>query len=173
MIPLAALAVLDRRGRRVVLLLAGYAGFVIAAWWLFTHRIDRFWIPVLSVGSLLAGVGGVQLARLGTRWMLWAVLLGGLAANLLFIIAGAGGWNPYFVSLARLRVDRRIGDQQLVDAWHLYLNEHVPPGSAVLAVGDAEVFDLEVPVYYNTVFDDCLFEELMRAIAGGTTSGAA
>jgi hypothetical protein len=31
-----------------------------------------------------------------------------------------------------------------------------------LTVGDAQVFDLEVPVLYNTCFDDCLFEQLVR-----------
>jgi 4-amino-4-deoxy-L-arabinose transferase-like glycosyltransferase len=153
----AALTLYDQRHRRVVLLLAGYFGFVIAVWWLCTHRIDRFWIPALSVASLLAGVGADQLGRLSKRWMLIVLLIVGLTANFLFIVAGAGGWNAYFVSLARLRLD-----PGRVDAWHLYLNEHVPPGGAVLCVGDAQVFDLEMPVYYSTVFDDCLFEQLLR-----------
>jgi hypothetical protein len=33
--------------------------------------------------------------------------------------------------------------------------------SAVLLVGDAEPFDLEMPAYYNTCFDDCLLCVLM------------
>jgi len=153
----AALSLYDDRHRRLVLLLLGYFGFTIAAWWLFTHRIDRFWIPALSVASLLAGVGAAELAKLSKRGIVLVLLIGGLASNFLFIVAGAGGWNAYFVSLERLRVD-----PGRVDAWHLYLNENVPPGSAVLFVGDAEVFDLEMPVYYSTVFDDCLFEQLLR-----------
>jgi hypothetical protein len=32
----------------------------------------------------------------------------------------------------------------------------------VLLVGDAAVFDLQMPVYYNTVFDPCVFEQLAR-----------
>jgi hypothetical protein len=34
--------------------------------------------------------------------------------------------------------------------------------SGLLLVGDAQPFDLEVPVTYNTVFDDSLFEQLAR-----------
>jgi hypothetical protein len=32
----------------------------------------------------------------------------------------------------------------------------------VLCVGDAAVFDLKPPVLYNTCFDDCVFEQLVR-----------
>ena len=46
---------------------------------------------------------------------------------------------------------------------HRYLNRHVPsPGGKVLLVGDAEPFDLRVPVLYNTCFDESIFEQLMR-----------
>jgi hypothetical protein len=31
-----------------------------------------------------------------------------------------------------------------------------------LLVGDAQPFDLEMPTFYNTVFDDCLFESIVR-----------
>ena len=32
----------------------------------------------------------------------------------------------------------------------------------MLLIGDAQPFDLEVPVLYNTVFDDSIFEQLVR-----------
>jgi hypothetical protein len=53
-----------------------------------------------------------------------------------------------------------------VDPWHRYFNRHVS-GGRVLLVGDAEVFDLEVPIYYSTCFDDSLFEELVKDPATG------
>ncbi len=43
--------------RRLAWGLLRLRGFVVAVWWLFTHRIDRFWIPVLPVLALLAGAG--------------------------------------------------------------------------------------------------------------------
>ncbi len=53
-------------------------------------------------------------------------------------------------------------DAERVDPWHLYLNELGDEVTKVLMVGDAEPYDLEVPVLYNTVFDDNLFETIAR-----------
>ena len=53
-------------------------------------------------------------------------------------------------------------DPRRVDPWHLYLNAHADEVTGVLLVGDAQPFDLEVPLAYNTVFDDSIFELLAR-----------
>jgi len=151
--PLALLALLSPRRRRLVILLWVYFALVIAGWWLFTHRIDRFWIPVLSVAALLSGVGACWSRQRWWRVLVIVVLPIGLGAN--FLVA-ASGYNPYFVSLERLR-----RDPGRVDAWHRYFNRH-PIGGRVLMVGDAAVFDLEISVLYNTCFDDCLFEQLAK-----------
>ena len=155
--PLAALtfsAVGLRRWSRPLWL---YLLFVLAAWWLVTHRIDRFWIPALPVAALLAGAGATALWRWlpprGATAATLALVVLALFANFPFVATG----RPLFVSLARLR-----NDPSRVDPWHLYLNEHVPPGGAVLLVGDAQPFDLTVPAYYNTVFDDSLFIEIVE-----------
>jgi hypothetical protein len=42
-----------------------------------------------------------------------------------------------------------------------YINRNTPPGKAVLLVGEARAFDVEVPVLYNTCFDPNVFEQLM------------
>jgi 4-amino-4-deoxy-L-arabinose transferase-like glycosyltransferase len=170
-VPLAALAFVGWRVRRggrsrpagkdrsvapaaVVWLLLAYVGFVIAVWWLLTHRIDRFWIPVLPVLALLAGAGGCWIAERWWRRVLVAVLLAAAGAN--FLVASAGQGNAWFVSLARLR------DQPgWIDPWHEYFNVHLSRGR-LLAVGDAAVFDLVPPVLYNTCFDDCIFEQIVR-----------
>ena len=161
LVPLAVLAFLDRRRRRLVIALLAYFGFVIAAWWLFTHRIDRFWIPAVPLLALLGGAGACW-----SRWPWWrrlliALLLLGLVAN--FLVADlAVGYSRYFLPLDRLRHDvEQVDRPGRVDPWHHYLNTHVGRGR-VLMVGEAEVFDLEVPVLYNTCFDDCLFEQLVR-----------
>ena len=134
--------------------LLAYVGFVIAVWWLLTHRIDRFWIPVLPVVALLAGAGAAGLRERWWRILLPVLLVAGLGAN--FLVASTGQGNAWFVSLARLR-----HDPAWIDPWHEYFNTHLTAGRLLL-VGDAAVFDLTVPVLYNTCFDDCIFEQLVR-----------
>jgi hypothetical protein len=155
--PLAALSLLAGRQRRLVMWLWIYFGYVIASWWLLTHRIDRFWIPSLPVVALLAGLGATWTAAALWRRVLVPTLLLALAVSFLFAIGGPGGYNRYFVSYERLRTSA-----ERVDPWHRFLNEHVPPGHTVLVVGDAQVFDLATPVIYSTVFDDCAFERILK-----------
>jgi hypothetical protein len=131
-----------------------YAAFVIATWWLFTHRIDRFWVPVLPVLALLAGAGACWNAEVWWRRSLKGLLLVGCAAN--FLVATAGPNNAWFIPLEQLRYDT-----QWITPWHWYLNNDAT-GATVLAVGDAAVFDLKSPVLYNTCFDDCIFEQLVK-----------
>ncbi|HVC93340.1 MAG TPA: hypothetical protein VND64_06595 [Pirellulales bacterium] len=157
-VPLAALAWLAPvRRRRLAFPLFAFFTYVIAAWWLCTHRIDRFWIPALPVIAILAGFGATWSASVAWRRMLLATLLCGLAVNWLFVISGPGGYNAYFVGLEQLRYDTARADY-----WHVYLNHNVPPGYKVLTVGDCQVFDLEMPVLYNTVFDDSVFEKIYQ-----------
>jgi hypothetical protein len=137
--------------------------FVVVAWWLLTHRIDRFWLPALPAAALLAGAGAFWSEDRWWRRGVLAVLYAGLVYSLLAIVSFAGADQRYFMGLARLRVDPASGPQGgRVDPAHLYLNAHAAPGEAVLLVGDAAPFDLEIPVYYNTVFDDDWFVALVK-----------
>ena len=115
-------------------MLLAYAGFVIAVWWLLTHRIDRFWIPVLPVLALLAGAGACWSTERWWRRVLAAVLVAAAGAN--FLVAAAGQGNAWFVGLARLR-----HQPGWIDPWHEYFNTRLSRGR-LLTVGDAAVFDL-------------------------------
>ena len=153
--PLAALALLGRR-KGIIWALAAYFAVVIAAWWLFTHRIDRFWIPALPLAALLAGAGACWSRDRPWRWALMALLVLGTTYSFLAAASVGGGYNSYFISL-----DRARRDPGRVPAWHRYLNRRVTQGS-VLLIGDAAPFDLEMPVLYNTCFDDSIFEQLVK-----------
>lgn len=152
LMPLALLAWCVRHERRTVAVLWMLFGVSLGGWWLLTKRHDRFWIAALPLVALLAGLGASWTPTRAWRRLLKGVLAGGLAANLVFQVSGPGGYNAYFASLAELRSDDRRAD-----ICHLALNNLVPEGYRVLAVGDAQVFDLEMPVIYNTVFDESQF----------------
>lgn len=156
-IPLAALALATRRNRRLVWALLGYSAYVLAVWWLFTHRIDRFWIPILPLLALIGGVGVDWTTHRAWRMALIGWLIVALTLNFLMAASGGPGrCNRYFLSLNRLRED-----PLQVDAWHRYFNTFTPEGRLLL-VGDAEVFDLKMPIFYSTCFDDSLFEQLVK-----------
>jgi hypothetical protein len=126
-------------------------------WWLMTHRIDRFLVPLIPALALMAGIGATWSRAEAWKWVLRGYLVLGLAANLITVTCGLGADNRYFVAYQTLRYDP---DRE--DPWHVWLKEHVPPGKKVLLVGDAQPFDLEVPALYSTAFDLSPFEKWVR-----------
>lgn len=160
--PLAIVALLTGARRRNVALLWCYLLFVLTAWWLFTHRIDRFWVPALPIASLLAGIGATVFARRSWYGVVAVALLLALSYDFAVVATntGPGSSNRFFVPLAELR-----RDPERVTPWQQWLNQHTPTGKQVLSEGDAQVFDLEVPVIYHTAFDE---SPLMLRIAGKT-----
>jgi hypothetical protein len=127
-----------------------------------THRIDRFLVPALPVAAVLAGLGATQLAKLLGRRVLTGLLAAGCLYAVLVATSGPAGDNRYLAALDYLR-----SDPQRVMPWRLYLNDRAKNDQrAVLSVGDAEVFDFEVPVVYHTAFDDCPLEAMYATLDG-------
>ncbi len=168
LLPLACLAWLHDRSRRATMALYLLIAWVLMIWWLTTHRVDRFLVPALPWAAWLAGIGFVWSLRRPWRGMATTVLMVGLAFNFLYFISSREYDWRLLVSLADLRRDepREPGGPSRVLPIHRYLNAAVPEGKRVLLVGDAQPFDLEVPVLYNTCFDECLFERWMRDRTG-------
>ena len=54
----------------------GYAGYLFLTWWLLTHRLDRFWLPLLPVLAVLAGLGADWV-----RHRAWTYFLAGLITH--------------------------------------------------------------------------------------------
>jgi hypothetical protein len=157
-VPLAVLAFFEKRAIRLTRLLAIAIAFIFISWWLLTHRIDRFLVPIWPLAAMLAGIGATWNATLLWRRTLWTVLVIGLAYDFVLIAGGPVADNRYLMSLVELRAE----SVRRVDPWHEYLNAHAGEIKGVLLVGDAQPFDLEVPNQYNTVFDRSIFEELVR-----------
>lgn len=152
---------------RILTMAVCYAVFLFLAWQYLTHRIDRFWVPMLPILSLLAGAGAGELwdtvpALLPERTQsVTAVVRGLVAAPMLATVlfqlglatSAIGGNNSYLMNMQAL--------QQMVKTPAIALVDHIglQPGNKVLFVGEAEVFDAEFPYEYNTVFDHSIFEE--------------
>jgi 4-amino-4-deoxy-L-arabinose transferase-like glycosyltransferase len=154
--PLAVLALFSKAQRRTTLAIAAMLAFVLVMWFAFTHRIERFWLPALPLAALLAGIGAGWRFDAAWRRVVIAMLFWGLLWNL-SVIAGALAPPQLLVAYEKLR-----SDPSLAPLAHVHLNEVVLAGNSVLLVGDAEPFDLEMPAYYNTCFDPCVIEELLR-----------
>ena len=146
-----------RDWRCVILTLILVAWF--GGWFLITHRIERFLVPVLPVASLLAGVvwssGKRHKWRIGCEILLViAVVYGGIAGT-----SRLCGDNRILVALQDLRYDTAHDadpEMRRANPLHVFLNRQAAreAGDAVLFIGDAQPFDLEMPVYYHTCFDE-------------------
>ncbi len=148
---------LDPGWRRSILAVWSYVGFAFLVWWAATHRIDRFWLPMLPVVAVLAGAGGEAFRTPRSRTVL-GVLVGGvvgfqLAYCTTFVTSGFSGYDAYLVesNAARDRVEQTTAPA-VFDA-----NQTLPDDAVVLCVGEAQVFDARFQPVYNTVFDRSIF----------------
>jgi hypothetical protein len=139
-------------------LLFGYVVYLFAVWWLLTHRVDRFWLPLLPPLAILAGLGADW-----SRHLSWKVLLGilmaiGLASNATYISTGLAGPSEWTSDLATARVETR----KAVNAPLLAIDRQLPPDAKILLVGQASVFPMNHPIVYNTVFNVETIEALSK-----------
>lgn len=157
----------------------GWGVWMFLTWCWLTHRIDRFWVPLLPLGAVLAGAGGAALAARLRRWRdstvtlgpwlvtgLWGLILSGLVLfNLGYITTGLCGFSGYLLDEA---VARRIAAGQAVK---LLESAGLNRQGKVLFVGEAAVFDADFPYLYNTVFDDSIFEQWCAVPVAGRPRG--
>jgi 4-amino-4-deoxy-L-arabinose transferase-like glycosyltransferase len=151
--PIALLAV----WRRKVWLIWAFVGWQFLTWFLFTHHIDRFYVPMFPVVALLAGCGASWLwTRTPGRWCGGVLIAASLAFNI-WIMQNIGGFNAG-------RTDLRAAEKLVVSPSQRWLNDEfaadrLPANFKVLCVGEAALFHAKFPYLYNTVFDRSLFEQ--------------
>ena len=100
---LAPLAFLRRGSRPITWVLWGFVAYLFATWWLFTHRLDRFWLPLLPPLAVLAGLGADWARNRGWSILLGTVMTIALLTNLTYIstaLAGLNDWTGDLVFLA-------------------------------------------------------------------------
>jgi len=153
--PLAFLRPGTRRASRWI---AAFAAYLFLTWWFLTHRLDRFWLPMLPPLAVLAGLGADW-----TRGRAWTVLLAGVmavavATDAVYSSTALAGLNEWTGDLRALRRGvPRLLNRPLAD-----LDDRLPPGARPLLVGQAAVFHLDRPIVYNTVFDLETIETIAR-----------
>jgi len=160
-VALAPLAWLRRGSRGRAWALGGYVAYLFSTWWLVTHRLDRFWLPMLPALAVLAGLGADWVGGRAWSIALSLLLMVSVAANLVQASSGLTAFNEWTGDLRVLR--RRI--PEILNPPLARLDAESPPGARILLVGQAGVFHFEHPIVYNTVFD----RETLELLARGRT----
>ena len=152
----APLAFLRRGTRRTAILVAGFAAYLFATWWLFTHRLDRFWLPMLPPLAILAGLGADWSPRLEWRLVRDLIIAIALLTSLVYCSTALCGLNEWTGSLTVLRSDvpRRLNKPLAM------IDRDLPSGARILLVGQAAVFHMNHQIFYNTVFNPEIIETL-------------
>ncbi|MCL2624060.1 MAG: hypothetical protein FWD31_10380, partial [Planctomycetaceae bacterium] len=163
----------------------------LALWWLLTHRLERFWVPILPMVALLAGIGAMQVVARGqgpvarspspqntSHWppatshspatVFIALLLIFNTCYTFFpnALSAPGKYSRFGFGVEAARLDPMRSASPLI----LHFNAN-PPAGKLLLIGDAEVFDYSVPVLYNTCFDDTPFDMLFFDLENETKQG--
>jgi len=125
-------------------------------WFLFTHQLDRFYVPMFPLVALLAGIGAAWLVQSPLRHAAALLIAIGIVYDAgLMANQRVAGFNAG-------RLDLTAAHQAVISPPIRYLNEEfaagrLPAGTKVLCVGEAALFHARFPNVYNTVFDRSRF----------------
>lgn len=145
--------------RHLALFLWFYVAYLFLQWWLLTHRIDRFWVPLIPVVAWLSAVGCWWSSSKLWRRSCGVFVALSVMFNLGFVTTPLCGFNAYLSDLDQAR----LGAESTAEGIH-YLNQladagKLPRDATVLCVGEAQVFDARSRVIYHTVFDQPILRD--------------
>jgi hypothetical protein len=155
---LAPLAFLNPRSRKSAFRLTAYLFYVFATWWLLTHRLDRFWLPMLPAAAVLAGLGADWSESTAWRLIRAGVFALAITTNLAYSSTALTGLNEWTGDLVFLRADV----PKRLNAPLAATDATLPAHAKVLLVGQAAVYHVNHPILYNTVFNP----ETIETVAG-------
>lgn len=155
--PIALLAI----WRKKVWLAWAFIAWQFLSWFLFTHHIDRFYVPMFPAVALLAGCGAAWITTFPVgRWCCIPVMATCILFNAeIMQIQGLTGFNAGRLDLASAEeiATSRYPSQRWLN--REFAAGHLPADFKVLCVGEAALFHARFPYIYNTVFDRSLFEQ--------------
>ncbi len=123
------------------------------AWWLLTHRVERFLVPSLPLLFLLAGVGLHVCKTLIGKPLTVLLALALLWLNTIMIAGPLLGDSRLGVDLAALYPGLPDAIPAANEQHLQFLGKHLQPSDYLLLVGDAAAFHYPVDVQYATAFD--------------------
>jgi hypothetical protein len=155
---LAPLALLRPGSRRRALALWGYVIYLFLTWWLLTHRLDRFWLPLLPALAVLAGLGATWIQEWAWSILLGVIMVLSLVTNLAYDTTALVSLNEWTGDLEFLRASVPFE----LNVPLTRLDAELPPEAKVLIVGQAAVFHFSHPIVFNTVFNGEIIETVTR-----------
>ncbi|WP_435006962.1 ArnT family glycosyltransferase [Tundrisphaera lichenicola] len=153
---LVPFAFFPKRMRKASIGIGVYSAYLFLTWWFLTHRLDRFWLPILPSLAVLAGLCAEWSIRKSWSILLIVIMTVGIGSNLVFCSTELAGLNDWTGDLISLRREVPV----LLNPSMARIDEELPFGAKVLMVGPAAVFHFGHPVLYNTVFNDDLLEQI-------------
>ena len=136
-----------------------YLAYLFFQWWLLTHRIDRFWVPLIPVAAWLAAIGVEWSQGKLWRWTCGTVIALSVLFNLGFITTKLCGFSAYLADLDKARIGCEGTAEGIAFINQLHDAGKLPKNAVVLCVGEAQVFDARPRVIYNTVFDQPILRD--------------
>jgi hypothetical protein len=125
----------------------------VLVWWSMSHRLDRFWLPLLPIACWLAARAVLPLFNTAAGIPMAVVFTIGVTHSLLTFASPPVNDPRYLVSLEAQRHDWKDDGFARVSSVIGWMNENLQATDRVLMVGQAAVFDLETPKDYSTCFD--------------------
>ncbi len=142
----------------------GLAAWILFVWYFATHRIDRFWLPVVPIYAGMAMLAVVFIARWLSVSLAALVVLISIGYTAFATASGTLGDHRFFVSLHALRND--AGEDDLpgrMSPMALWINQNlIAPTDKLLLVGEARVYDFVPDIEYATCFNENPAETLLR-----------
>ncbi|MCY3021003.1 MAG: hypothetical protein NTW87_18460, partial [Planctomycetota bacterium] len=151
-----------------VFLVAGVFALDVAAWFLFTHRINRFMYPLLAPLAVLGAAGIARLWQLPSlrKPVVAIVVAAALLVGPLPMVYVCLMSRPAHIAgredarQAAREQYRLLGQANWYDAWEAV--NALPEGSKTLFLGDAQTFYLDRTPAYAVVFSPPLLEEVLK-----------
>ncbi len=160
----AVVSLRHRRHAAWALWLVVTMAWILVVWWFATHRIDRFWMPIVPLQAWLAAVGLIWVARTSVSLSV-GIAVFGIGLGTMQILAGVGPIDTrFFVPI------KDIERESLVETYGsaanpttAWINHHLTNEDRVLSIGEVKAYLYRVPIIYATCFNDTPGEQGLRS----------